>query len=129
MAKTYYYYMQASNMNGPHTLNETKVKKKIFDNMGVYLFADKSTKKGVKRKVVKYVGRGNLADRFKKRIGVYDYFYYVTRADEDTAFKKECKEYHRYGKSDHLKNLIHPAKPEGSKLPICTELGCKGEVN
>jgi hypothetical protein len=75
------------------------------------------------------VGRGKyLPTRLKHWVGKATYFYYGLLKTEEDTFVAECQEFHRYGKIKHLNNRIHPAKPPGSSLPICSELGCQGEM-
>lgn len=130
MKKRYYYYMRASFMIGPFELTKSNLEKRTLKATGVYLLADQSSIANENRKVVKYVGRAIvLSGRLDDYLGRYDFFYYIPRVTELTAFWKECREFHRYGKARHLNNKIHPARPAGKNVPACTEWRCNGEAN
>lgn len=110
-------------MYGPIALTSEELDYAIFDKYGVYLLADNSSV-GYK---IKYVGRGHLKTRLRQRIGKYNYFYYEHANHEFTRFRRECEEFHRYGKANQLDNKVHPAKPPGYDTPLCTQRGCNGE--
>lgn len=118
----YSYYKDPIGFKGPYELNKETIIEVVGDHSGSYLLAD-SHFWGNK---IKYVGRGKLKTRLKQRIGMYKYFYCKIANNHHTAFKLECREYHRYGKSNSLDNEIHPASPKtfGKK---CAEIGCNGE--
>ncbi len=118
------WYKNESNLLGPFPLTSEELKKDKYDNRGVYLLAHEK----LLGYQIKYVGRGHLRTRIKKGRGTYDTFYYRAYPSEKGRFKKECTEYHRYGKSKKLDNDIHPARPKNSSLSLCTEQGCKGEA-
>lgn len=125
MGKTYYLYQETENMHGPYLLNESNLAKAKLKTPGVYLLAEKHSK-GM---LVRYVGRSvNLGKRLVNHIGKTTHFYYKPTETESGAFFVECREFHKYGKANHLDNSIHPAVPAGSSLPACSEKGCKGEA-
>lgn len=117
-------YDSDSNMLGPYPLTEEELSKEKYDNRGVYLLG----KEGIFSNKVMYVGRGHLRTRLKDKIGKYSIFYYRVLISQDGRFKKECAEFHRYGKANDLDNKIHPSRPNYG-YPKCTEIGCDGEPN
>src|SRR5438132_873606 len=117
-----YNYKSASNMRGPFPLTNEELVKSKYDNHGVYLLMDK----GVLFDTIEYVGRGHLKSRIGDKKDRYTHFFYRTYSTKAGRYKKECEEYHRYGKSNELDNKIHPARPDFS-FPLCTELSCNGE--
>ena len=119
--RDYLAYQRASRMTGPRSLARSTAKAPT--SPGVYLLSRD-------REHVQYVGRaGNLRARLRRHEdnGDYAFFRYCTTHTENGAFFKECREYHRYGKRNHLDNEIHPARPAGSRLPACGQNGCRGE--
>lgn len=118
--KSYFRYKPASRMSGPYPLTRANCKR-LPDVPGVYLLAAEDT-------VVKYVGRAeDLGARLAQHVGKTDMFYFRALDSEHEAFYAECREFHRYGKIHHLRNRIHPARPAGSGLKLCSEQGCNGE--
>lgn len=112
-------------MLGPFKLDSGTVRDLAPDSMGVYLLASDA------RNLISYVGRGNIKTRLSRHAANFkgDYFYFKRVRSEAEAFRLECELYHRYGKSNHLDNDIHPARPRGrSDLPFCFEYGCNGEA-
>lgn len=113
-------------MRGPFPLNRNALSHKTFDQNGVYLLADKTAASHK----VKYVGRGKLRSRIGRGLGGYTHFYFQVANLDTTAFRRECEEFHRYGKRPCLDNEIHPARPfPKQKYKSCTLTGCKGEAD
>jgi len=73
---------------------------------------------------VKYIGRAddNLNQKLKSWIGKYKNFKFSYANSVKEAFEKECKNYHDFGESELLDNIVHPEKPERSnwKCPYCS---------
>ena len=121
-----YAYTNKSGFKGPFVLDYDEIQYSTFDNNGVYILTDIDEGFFTDDYEVKYVGRGHLRTRLRKRIGSYTHFYYKVANNEYTRFRIECEEFHRYGKGNKLHNQIHPAKPSGDYYK-CTEIGCSGE--
>lgn len=131
MQKEYYYYQGGSDMSGPYPLTGLGLAASGLaeGQPGVYLLMAKA--QGGKL-IVCYVGRSDddLYSRLQDHVteGEYVAFYYRECEDEDDAYLSECEEFHRYGKVQHLDNEMHPDRPDfRDDLPVCSELGCRGE--
>jgi hypothetical protein len=117
-------YDEGTSMEGPHPLNTETVREEVPDAEGVYLLARD------RRDYICYVGRGNLKTRLRSHAsaGRGDHFYFKEVSSEEEGFEEECALFHRYGKTRHLDNDIHPARPRGRRdLDLCSEPGCNGE--
>lgn len=131
VGKKYFVYNNNSDMRGPFTLTELGLAGSGLEEgtPGVYLLLAKAQSGKL---IVCYVGRSDddLYARLQDHVadGEYVAFYYRECDDEDDAYFSECEEFHRYGKVPHLDNEVHPDRPNFRKdLPVCSELGCRGE--
>jgi len=111
-------------MKGPFPLTSEELNKAKYNEYGNYLLCVETPTSHK----VHYVGRGHLKTRIARGLDIkkYTHFYYEYNTAEIHQFKKECTEFHRYGKANDLDNKIHPAKPTGYHKK-CTEFGCNGE--
>ena len=69
----------------------------------------------------------------KDRFGVYrlansdagavghDSFRYRSAGSAESAYKRECRQYHYHMEHGHIENQRHPARPKGNncRCPIC----------
>jgi len=110
-----------------HRLTEENAERQTWRACGVYWVI--ATLDGVQ--VVAYVGRSksNISDRLIKamdRHGDYTHFRFRSTANELTAFRAECVEFHRYGGFGGLDNAKHPPRPGGHRGHgvMCCVAGC-----
>lgn len=121
--KLYYRYLPASRMDGPFELTRDELGG--LDGPGIYFLGALAQAGGF---VVCYVGRAEiLSQRLHQWIGRRDVFWYRSTESVNGSYFAECEEFHRYGKTLHLDNRIHPARPPYSRLPLCSRKGCLGE--
>lgn len=109
-------YKRASRGSQSYKLTEQIAERQTWGMCGVYWII--ATLDGIE--VVAYVGRSksNIADRLVKsmdRYSDYTHFRFRQCANELTAFRAECEEFHRYGGSDGLDNVNHPPRPGGHR--------------
>jgi hypothetical protein len=119
-------YGEGGAMSGPHRLNAETIRAVVPNFVGVYLLARN------RRDYICYVGRGNLKTRLRSHASDErgDHFYFVGVESDVEGFELECALFHRYGKTHHLDNDIHPARPRGRRdLLLCSEPGCDGEAD
>ena len=116
--------MASLNMEGPYRLTKEKidevVTRKSPGNYGLGYVRDDIF-------YVCYVGRSDddVNERLKQWVGEksnrYTHFKFSYATSPKTAFEKECRNYHNFGKSDKLDNEYHPQRPEETnwKCPVC----------
>lgn len=76
-----------------------------------------------------YVGRTDtmpLKERLLQHAAKHPfgmYFNFNSTKSPIEAYERECQDFHKFGGSDELANMIHPNKPDGVcvKCPICRE--------
>lgn len=74
---------------------------------------------------VQYVGRSDscVRTRLANHAGStsYRHFMFSYATSPKAAFEKECWNYHDFGETDALDNLVHPRRPDGAswKCPVC----------
>ena len=68
--------------------------------------------------IVEHIGRSDtdLNGRLKEWVLHYPNFKWSYARSEKAAYEKECRNYHDFGRAEMLGNVIHPAKPDGTKL-------------
>ena len=115
--------MPRLNMEGPYEFTNENVDKYITRvNAGNYALGYVDNK-GIFR--VQYVGRSDtdVNDRIKDHLGEnYAVFKFSYATSPKAAFEKECQNYHDFGGSEKLQNIIHPDHPDNSpnwKCPVC----------
>jgi hypothetical protein len=111
--------MPSLQMNGPHLLNRATIDLVVkYRVPGNYALGWVS-KKGLF--IVRYVGRSDtdLNQELKARMNpTYMHFKYSYAASSRVAFEKECRNFHDFGGTIELENLVHPDRPDGTSL-VC----------
>jgi hypothetical protein len=117
--------MASLEMSGPHDFTREKVDLLVEKKPGNYALGklDPATKK----MVVYCVGRADedlnatLKDLLKNP--KYHAFKYSAAPDSQSAYEKECRNWHDFGGKVKLDCKMHPKRPEGTELkcPKCGE--------
>jgi hypothetical protein len=129
MAKIFNVYAEQGYMKGPFTMTPDSIAKIPDDAIGVYVLAESCDQH--RHKLTVYVGRGAIKVRLSRHANGSNaaaYFAYRPLASRDAAYLEECRLFHKYGKTERLRNRKHPERPAGRyDLPLCSEQGCRGE--
>lgn len=125
-SKEYTIYEDDEDMEGPYSFDEDVIADLDDDLFGVYMLLSDGEDDDP---IVRYVGRGNIKERLMKHLNrACTQFLFKELRSRVTAFREECRLFHKYGKARHLDNRIHPPRPEDrDDLPLCSEDGCEGE--
>ncbi len=114
--------MATLDMKGTYLLNDSEIDKRIKKTSpGNYALGrlDDNTF------IVNYVGRSDndLNNSLKEWVKKYKRFKFRYAKSPNSAYEKECKNYHDFVENDVLDNDIHPQKPEDSsvKCPVCNQ--------
>jgi hypothetical protein len=115
--------MASLGMEGPYIFSSEEIDRVVTKtspgNYGLGYKNDEGTF------IVLYVGRSDtdVNEELKAKLinSEYKHFKYSYATSPKAAFEKECRNYHDFGGSEKLDNIIHPDRPAGEdwSCPVC----------